>query len=82
MGEDDRAEMNEAHLRMTRIPKGADLILYKVSGSPRLWIGNVIVRRACHRSCRRCSIRPKFKSAVRMLPETRSRGCALGGHRD
>jgi molybdopterin-biosynthesis enzyme MoeA-like protein len=27
------AEMNEARLRMTRIPKGADLILNKVSGA-------------------------------------------------
>jgi molybdopterin-biosynthesis enzyme MoeA-like protein len=26
--------MNEARLRMTRIPKGADLILNKVSGAP------------------------------------------------
>jgi molybdopterin-biosynthesis enzyme MoeA-like protein len=37
------AEMNEARLRMTRIPKGADLILNRVSGSPRFWIVNVIV---------------------------------------
>src|SRR5437867_10340089 len=37
------AEMNEARLRMTRIPKGADLILNKVLGAPGLWIGNVIV---------------------------------------
>jgi molybdopterin-biosynthesis enzyme MoeA-like protein len=37
------AEMNEARLRMTRIPKGADLILNKVSGTPGFWIGNVIV---------------------------------------
>ena len=28
------AEMSEARLRMTRIPKGADLILNKVSGAP------------------------------------------------
>ena len=28
------AEMNEARLRLTRIPKGADLILNKVSGAP------------------------------------------------
>ena len=35
------AEMNEARLRMTRIPKGADLILNKVSGAPGFWIGNV-----------------------------------------
>ena len=37
------AEMNEARLRMTRIPQGADLILNKVSGAPGFWIGNVIV---------------------------------------
>jgi len=37
------AEMNEARLRMTRIPKGADLILNKVSGAPGFWMGNVIV---------------------------------------
>jgi molybdopterin-biosynthesis enzyme MoeA-like protein len=36
-------EMNEARLRLTRIPKGADLILNKVSGAPGFWIGNVIV---------------------------------------
>jgi len=35
--------MNEARLRMTRIPKGADLILNSVSGAPGFWIGNVIV---------------------------------------
>ena len=35
--------MNEARLRLTRIPKGADLILNKVSGAPGFWIGNVIV---------------------------------------
>jgi molybdopterin-biosynthesis enzyme MoeA-like protein len=34
------AEMNEARLRMTRIPQGADLILNKVSGAPGFWIGN------------------------------------------
>src|SRR5712691_10877575 len=37
------AEMNEARLRMTRIPKGAALVLNKVSGAPGFWIGNVIV---------------------------------------
>src|SRR6516162_8915877 len=34
------AEMNEARLRMTRIPKGADLVINKVSGAPGIWIGN------------------------------------------
>src|SRR5260221_10181531 len=37
------AEMNEARLRLTRIPQGAALVLNKVSGAPGFWIGNVIV---------------------------------------
>jgi molybdenum cofactor synthesis domain-containing protein len=37
------SEMNEARMRMTRIPKGADLVLNKVSGAPGFWIDNVIV---------------------------------------
>ena len=37
------AEMSEARLRMTRIPKGAELVLNKVSGAPGFWIDNVIV---------------------------------------
>src|ERR1700750_359832 len=36
-------EMNEARMRMTRIPAGADLVLNKVSAAPGFWIGNVIV---------------------------------------
>src|SRR4030081_47520 len=36
-------EMNEARMRMTRIPKGAELVVNKVSGAPGIWIGNVIV---------------------------------------
>src|SRR5712672_2318157 len=34
-------DMNEARLRMARIPKGADLILNKVSAAPGFRIGNV-----------------------------------------
>jgi molybdenum cofactor synthesis domain-containing protein len=36
-------ELNEARLRMARIPQGADLIENKVSGAPGFRIGNVIV---------------------------------------
>jgi len=42
--------MNEARLRLTRIPKGADLILNKVSGAPGFWIDNVKARVACSAS--------------------------------
>src|SRR5215471_17206982 len=37
------AELNEARMRMTRIPQGADLVLNKVSAAPGFWLGNVIV---------------------------------------
>src|SRR5476651_1049874 len=37
------AELNEARMRMTRIPAGADLVLNKVSAAPGFWLGNVIV---------------------------------------
>src|SRR6201987_3434320 len=37
------AEMNEARMRMTRIPAGADLVHNKVSAAPGFWLGNVIV---------------------------------------
>src|SRR5438067_7883319 len=36
-------EMNEARMRMTRIPAGAELVLNKVSAAPGFWIGNVLV---------------------------------------
>src|ERR1700686_2989601 len=35
--------MNEARMRMTRIPAGADLVPNKVSAAPGFFIGNVIV---------------------------------------
>lgn len=36
-------ELNEARLRMARIPQGADLVENKVSGAPGFRIGNVVV---------------------------------------
>jgi molybdenum cofactor synthesis domain-containing protein len=36
-------EMNEARLRMTRMPRGAELVLNKISAAPGFVIGNVIV---------------------------------------
>ena len=35
-------ELNEARMRMARIPEGAALVVNKVSGAPGFWIGNVI----------------------------------------
>jgi molybdopterin-biosynthesis enzyme MoeA-like protein len=64
--------MNEARLRLTRIPKDADLILNKVSGAPGFWIGNVIVMAGVPSIMQAMldEVTPKLKSGVRMLSET------------
>jgi molybdenum cofactor synthesis domain-containing protein len=36
-------ELNEARLRMARIPQGATLVENKISAAPGFWLGNVIV---------------------------------------
>jgi molybdenum cofactor synthesis domain-containing protein len=66
------AEMNKARLRMTRIPKGADLVLNRVSGAPGFWIGNVIVMAGVPSIMQAMldEVAPKLKTSVRMLSET------------
>src|SRR5947199_8614605 len=66
------AEMNEARMRMTRIPKGADLVLNKVSGAPGMWIGNVIVMAGVPSIMQAMldEVAPKLKTGIRMLTET------------
>jgi molybdenum cofactor synthesis domain-containing protein len=65
-------EMNEARLRMTRIPKGADLVVNKVSGAPGIWIGNVIVMAGVPSIMQAMldEVAPKLKTGVRMMSET------------
>jgi len=66
------AEMNEARLRMTRIPKGADLILNKVSGAPGFWIDNVLVMAGVPSIMQAMldEVAAKLKTGVRILSET------------
>src|SRR5262245_19088243 len=66
------AEMNEARLRMTRIPQGAELVLNKVSGAPGFWIDNVIVMAGVPSIMQAMldEVAPKLKTSVRMLSET------------
>jgi molybdopterin-biosynthesis enzyme MoeA-like protein len=66
------AEMNEARLRMTRIPKGANLVLNKVSGAPGFWIGNVIVMAGVPSIMQAMldEVAPNLKIGVRGLSET------------
>jgi molybdopterin-biosynthesis enzyme MoeA-like protein len=75
------AEMNEARLRLTRIPKGADLILNKVSGAPGFWIGNVIVMAGVP-SIMQATLDEVAPNGVRMLFRDGPRGCSRGRYRD
>jgi molybdopterin-biosynthesis enzyme MoeA-like protein len=62
------AEMNEARLRMARIPKGAALVSNKVSGAP----GFIIVMAGVPSIMQAMldEVAPKLNIAVRMLSET------------
>src|SRR5271166_4495877 len=66
------AEMSEARRRMTRISKGADLVLNQVSGAPGFWIGNVIVMAGVPSIMQAMldEAAPKLKTGIRMLSES------------
>ena len=65
-------EMNEARLRMARIPAGAELVENKQSGAPGFWIGNVIVMAGVPSIMQAMldAATPKLKTGVKMLSET------------
>jgi molybdenum cofactor synthesis domain-containing protein len=66
------AEMNEARMRMTRIPHGADLVLNKVSAAPGFWIANVIVMAGVPSIMQAMldDVAPKLATGAKMLSET------------
>ena len=63
--------MNEARMRMTRIPAGAELVLNKVSAAPGFWIGNVIVMAGVPSVMQAMLeyVTPKLKTGAKMLSE-------------
>ena len=65
-------EMNEARMRMTRVPKGAELVLNKVSAAPGFWIGNVIVMAGVPSIMQAMLdyVAPKLKTGAKMLSES------------
>jgi molybdenum cofactor synthesis domain-containing protein len=65
-------EMNEARMRMTRIPHGAELVLNKVSGAPGFWIGNVIVMAGVPSIMQAMvdDVAPKLKTGAKLLSES------------
>ena len=62
-------ELNEARMRMTRIPNGAALVYNKVSGAPGFWIGNVITMAGVPSIMQAMldEVAPKLKTGVKML---------------
>jgi molybdenum cofactor synthesis domain-containing protein len=64
--------MNEARMRMTRIPEGAELVLNKVSAAPGFWIGNVIVMAGVPHIMQAMLdyVCPNLKTGVKMLSES------------
>jgi molybdenum cofactor synthesis domain-containing protein len=65
-------ELNEARMRMARIPAGAELVENKVSRAPGFWIGNVIVMAGVPSIMQAMldEVAPKLKTGRQMLSET------------
>src|SRR5215204_6544792 len=66
------SELNEARMRMTRIPAGADLVLNRISKAPGFWIGNVIVMAGVPSIMQAMldEVAPKLQTNIKMLSET------------
>jgi molybdenum cofactor synthesis domain-containing protein len=73
-------QMNEARMRMTRVPAGAELVLNKVSAAPGFWIGNVIVMAGVPHIMQVMLefVTPKLKTGVKMLSESVRADCREG----
>src|SRR6476646_1975546 len=73
-------DMNEARLRMARIPAGADLILNKVSAAPGFRIGNVHVMAGVPTIMPAMldEVAPTLKTGAKMLSETVKANCREG----
>ncbi|CAA0098606.1 Uncharacterised protein [Starkeya nomas] len=65
-------DLNEARLRMARIPDGAELVPNPVSKAPGFWIGNVIVMAGVPTIMQAMldQVAPRLRTGVRMLSET------------
>ena len=65
-------ELNEARMRMARIPHGAELVVNKVSGAPGFWIGNVITMAGVPSIMQAMldEVAPKLKTGAKLLSAT------------
>ena|SRR6516165_7586808 len=72
--------MNEARMRMTRVPAGATLVLNRISAAPGFWIGNVIVMAGVPNIMQAMLdyVAPKLKTGAKMLSDTVRADCREG----
>ncbi len=72
--------MNEARMRMTRVPKGGELVLNKISAAPGFRIGNVIVMAGIPSVMQAMLdyVTPQLKTGTPMLSETIRADCREG----
>jgi molybdenum cofactor synthesis domain-containing protein len=65
-------ELNEARLRMARLPQGSEIIENKVSGAPAFMIGNVIVMAGVPSIMQAMldAVAPRLKTGAKMLSES------------
>jgi molybdenum cofactor synthesis domain-containing protein len=72
--------MNEARMRMARLPAGADLVLNKVSAAPGFWIGNVIVMAGVPQIMQVMLdyVTPKLRTGPKMLSQSVRADCREG----
>jgi molybdenum cofactor synthesis domain-containing protein len=72
--------MNEARMRMTRVPDGAELVLNKVSAAPGFWLGNVIVMAGVPHIMQVMldDVAPKLKTGAKMLSDSVRADCREG----
>jgi len=72
--------MNEARMRMARIPDGADLVFNNVSAAPGFWIGNVIVMAGVPQIMQAMLeyVTPKLKTGAKVLSESVRADCREG----
>jgi molybdenum cofactor synthesis domain-containing protein len=72
--------MNEARMRMTRVPMGATLVLNKISAAPGFWIGNVIVMAGIPSVMQAMFeyVVPQLKTGSKMLSDSIRADCREG----
>jgi molybdenum cofactor synthesis domain-containing protein len=72
--------MNEARMRMTRVPAGGELVLNKISAAPGFRIGNVIVMAGIPSVMQAMLeyVTPQLKTGAKMLSESVQANCREG----